>query len=340
MKKILAYLFLLFPLTGWSQLGGDAVYEFLSIPSSARSAALGGSALAINDGDLTLANENPALLTKKTAGNIALEYQNYYAGINLVQAAYARHYKNLGTFSAGVLHYSSGSITKANEEGTQLGTYTASETAFKLTYNRSFDSILHIGATFKPILSSYDAYKSFGLAMDIGLLYTHPKGLFSASLLLRNMGSQISTYNEEYEKLPFEIQAGLAYKLEHAPFRLSLNLHNLETPDLRYQYSNSAEPSNVDSETETTDYSFMDASLRHLIIGIEFVPTPNFFVRGGFNYQRRQELALNDQPGAAGFSWGFGFRIKKLHFSYANARYNYAASTNHFTVTTNLNSYK
>ena len=62
-------------------------------------------------------------------------------------------------------------------------------------------------------------------------------------------------------------------------------------------------------------------------------------LRFGYNFKRRSELALDNKPGLTGFSWGVGFRVKKLHISYGSARYHLAGSSNHFTITTNLSEY-
>jgi hypothetical protein len=340
LRRILFLSVLLFPLLGLCQLGGSYVYEFLSVPISPRSAALGGSAMAINDGDISLAFENPSLLTPSTSGKLAIQYLNYVSDINYGSVSYAKNWNKLGTFGVGLLYYNGGDFQAADENGSITGTFGVSEWALNFAYNKSFDSILSIGAIIKPVFSNLESYKSFGLVMDVGVSYNSKDQLFTAALLLKNMGAQITKYIDESGNVPFDLQVGIATKLAHAPFRFSIVAHHLNKPKLSYQQTNYPEPTNVEQTYEETEsLSFLEETLNHMIIGVEFVPTKSFFLRGGFNYLRRQELKLGDSPGMAGFSWGFGFRIKRFNLSYANARYNQAAASNQFAITTRLSDF-
>jgi len=67
--------------------------------------------------------------------------------------------------------------------------------------------------------------------------------------------------------------------------------------------------------------------------------TKNFFLRAGYNYQRRKELKIPEKRGATGFSFGFGFRIYKFHISYGRAVYHLAGPSNNFSVSMDLNSF-
>ena len=79
--------------------------------------------------------------------------------------------------------------------------------------------------------------------------------------------------------------------------------------------------------------------MRHMVIGGEFIITKNFFLRAGYNYQRRKELKIPEKRGATGFSFGFGFRIYKFHISYGRAVYHLAGPSNNFSVSMDLNSF-
>jgi len=340
LKALISSLLVLSCIIAKGQIGGNYVYSFLSVPVSPRAAALGGSAIAINDGDISLANENPALYSAKTDGKLSLEYINYISDINIGYTSFAKNFKNIGTFAVGMQYLDAGEFTQADENGYKYGTFGASEFALNLSYAKSFDSVFSIGATFKPIFSELEQYKSFGLAMDVGAAYNSKNGLFTASVLFKNMGAQITSYIDETYPVPFEIQAGIATKLEHAPLRFSIVAHNLQKPKLSYTQSNYPEPTNVEVEhDEQESASILQEAMNHMIFGVEFVPTKSFFVRAGYNHLRRQELMIDTKPGPVGFSWGFGFRIAKLHLSYANARYHLAGVSNHFAITTNLNDF-
>ncbi len=345
LKKIATIILVLSaPFILHAQLGGDNVYDFLSIPTSARAAALGGSGMAINDGDITLANDNPALLSKDVSGKFAIEYINYIADVNMGYTSYAKHYDKIGTIGVGLQYLNAGDFTHADEIGNTYGTFSANEFALNLSYAKALDSAFTIGATVKPVYSKLENYNSFGLLMDVGAAYTSKNKLTTASLLFKNMGAQLSSYNGESESVPFDIQLGFATKLAHAPFRFSIVAHSLNNWNLTHENENIVEESNVEGSSGSTneeekDESFLENAMRHMIFGIEFVPSKSFFVRGGLHYQRRQELKLTEKPGAVGFTWGFGFRIKTFHLSYANVRYHTTGVSNQFAITTNFNDF-
>jgi hypothetical protein len=60
---------------------------------------------------------------------------------------------------------------------------------------------------------------------------------------------------------------------------------------------------------EITNEGFGKQFLRHALLGVELLPSPNFSIRAGYNYQRRQELKFDEKVSTVGFSWGFGFKI-------------------------------
>ena len=159
------------------------------------------------------------------------------------------------------------------------------------------------------------------------------------------MGTQFNTFNDNNvkEPLPFEIQAGISKKFKHVPFRLTIDMIQLQNWNLSYNDSiietNTNDNLTDDEKNELNKTSLLNETFRHLVFGGEFVPSKSFMLRFGFNFKRRQELALDNKPGLVGFSWGFGFRVKKFHISYGSARYHLAGSSNHFTVTTNLSEY-
>ena len=108
--------------------------------------------------------------------------------------------------------------------GNITGTFSAAEYAFSLIYSREIDSLFTIGVNFKPVLSHLEKYTSFGFAFDIGAACHNRSNLFSAGIVIKNAGYQITTYaGEPHQKLPFEIQAGVSQRLAYAPLRFSLN---------------------------------------------------------------------------------------------------------------------
>ncbi len=329
-----------------AQIGGNYTYAFLNQTNSARIASLGGKSVAIPDADLNMPFHNPSLLSAGMDNHLVLNYVGYFADINYGYASYARSYESVGNFAVGLHYINYGDFPYADIYGVRNGYFKASEYALNLIYSRKIDSFITVGVNVKPIYTSFESYNSLGIAADLGISYYDPEKLFTAALVLKNAGTQITTYygSAEREKLPFEIQAGLSQKLAHAPFRFSFLFQHLQKWDLQYE-SELNEDNNlgfIEEETITRSQKIEDIGdnlLRHVIFGVEFMPGENFYVSLGYNYQRRQELKISTTPAMTGFSWGFGFRVSKFHFSYGRASYHLAGASNHFSLSTNLSEF-
>ena len=54
------------------------------------------------------------------------------------------------------------------------------------------------------------SYSSFALAFDLSATYVSDNRSFTATLMARNFGTQLKTFNEIEEKLPFELELGIS----------------------------------------------------------------------------------------------------------------------------------
>jgi hypothetical protein len=312
-----------------AQTGGDNIYEFLNLTHSGLVSSLGGTNVSLNSPDLNLAYHNPALLNMSMDKSLALNYVNYFAGINYGLAMYSRSIPGAGNFAAGLTYLNYGSFTEADPSGTITGTFSASEYALSLIYSKEIDSLFSLGINFKPVLSHLEKYTSFGFAFDLGAAYHSRSNLFSAGIVIKNAGLEVTTYaGEARQKLPFEIQAGVSQKLAHAPFRFSLTLRHLEKYDLTYEYSDTTSAKNYFQSSE-----FLENIMRHIVAGIEFIPHKNFYLSAGYNYQRRKELAVESRTSMIGFSWGFGINTSWLNIEFGRAAYHLAGASNNISLT-------
>lgn len=345
-RNHLLLLLLILSSTVLGQTGGDYIFRFLDLPNSARIASLGGKQVSIFDDDLNFVNSNPSLLNGSMSNQLSLNYINYMADINYGSVTYARTIKGYGNFSLGINYFDYGEFTYANELGEQGGNFSASDYTINATYSHPIlDSLFHVGGTIKAINSKYETYNSFGLALDAGITYHNAKHLFTAALVIKNLGVQLNTYYGEtgQEPFPFEIQLGISQKLKYAPFRLSVLVQHLETPNLQYKteqdIKDEIDPLTGEQKKEDKLADFGDNVMRHLVFGLEFLPTKNFHIDIGYNYKRRQELKIADKPGFSGFSYGFGLKLYKFRISYGRARYHLAGASNHFTINVNISEF-
>lgn len=331
----------------YGQVGGTAIYQFLTLPGSAKIASMGGKVISLFEEDLSMTSQNPALLNKSMHHQVVLNYTDYFIDINHGYFSYGISNSEFGNFAAGIQYINYGKFTGTDETGEITGSFGASEYALTFIWSKSLDSTLSFGVTLKPIASYLERYQSYGFVSDWGINYYNRHKLFSASLVLRNLGTQLSTYNKHNrEPLPFEILLGLSHRLQHAPFRFSITAHQLQKPDLNYKTEKDISQQELYfSKPDTSPnrlnafYDVADKSMRHLIFGVEIIPIKNFYLSLGYNYQRRQELKIPERVSTVGFSWGFGLRVYKFIVSYGRATYHVAGSTNHFSLTTNISDF-
>lgn len=312
----------------YSQTGGDNIYEFLNLTHSGLISSLGGTNVSIQGNNLNLAYHNPALLKPGMSKSVVLNYANYFAGINYGLAMYSQSYEGVGNFAAGITYLNYGSFTGSDASGVITGDFGAAEYAFSMIYSRQIDSLFTVGITFKPVLSQLEKYTSFGFAFDFGASWHNYSNLFSAGLVIKNAGYQVTTYaGEPHQKLPFEIQAGASQRLAHAPFRFSLTLRHLEKFDLTYQYHETTSEGSSESSS-----GFTENLMRHAILGIELIPHKNFYISAGYNYQRRKELQVESNVSTVGLSWGFGINTSWLDIEFGRATYHLAGTSTNFSV--------
>lgn len=329
-KKVLNLIFLSIIITPlYSQTGGDNVYEFLNLTHSGLVSSLGGTNVSLEGNNLNMAYHNPALLNSKMNNSLALNYVNYFAGINFGLAMYSHTYPGVGNFAAGMTYLNYGSFTETDASGVITGDFSAAEYAFSLMYSRHIDSLFTIGVNFKPVLSHLENYTSFGFAFDIGASWHNTSNLFSAGMVIRNTGLQLTSYaGEERQKLPFEIQAGISQRLAHAPFRFSLTLRHLEKYDLTHDYT---EPGATVTEKSKSS-EFAENIMRHAVVGVELIPHKNFYFSAGYNYQRRRELQVDSKVSTVGLSWGFGINTSWMDIEFGRATYHLAGSSTHLSL--------
>ncbi len=324
------------------QIGGRSTYQFLDLPNAARVASLGGNVISIQDNDLNLVFHNPSLLNKNMSENFVLNYVNYFSDINFGYVSYAKHIDKYGTFAAGLHYLNYGKFDEADYTGLITGDFTASDYALNLIYAFPIDTNFTIGGNLKTIYSSYYQYFSSGIAIDAGITYNNSKNL-TAAFVIKNLGHQIKPYNKgNYEPLPFDIQLGVSKRLKHAPFRFSVLAQNLTNFKMRYELPQTENITQFDNDTvvkENKAGKFADELGRHLIFGAEFIPVENFFIRLGYNYQRRKEMQLTTRAKLTGFSFGIGLRVSKFHISYGLATYHLAGASHHFSLSTDLSQF-
>ncbi len=331
---------LFFLTVGQAQVGGTSVFSFLNTSTNARQAALGGKILTLVD-DVDQPTWNPSMINSDLDRNLSINYTSYLADISVGSISYAHRFSRYSqTLHTNLTYVNYGTLIQADTEGNETGTFGASDIALTVGYAYQIpNTAIHIGANFKLIHAAIANFSSFGIAGDIGISYYDDAKPYIFSLALRNIGTQITSFNGEREKLPFEISFGASYLLENVPLRWYATLDNLQQWNISV-----ANPSNQTSDLDGTiteeNISFLDNLFRHFSIGAELFPKRAVNLRIGYNFRRGKELQLQNVRTFGGISFGFGLRMNKVKLNYAYSRFHTASNVSTFGIAIDLNSGK
>nr|WP_315163818.1 type IX secretion system protein PorQ [uncultured Flavobacterium sp.] len=335
-KQIFLFLFT-FCTVSYGQIGGKYTYQFLNLVTSPRQAALGGKTITIYDDDVNQVHFNPATINSEMDNHLALNYGSYFKEVSYGTASYAYTYdRHLQTFQAGVNYVNYGSFDGYDENGQSTASFSGSEIALSLGYSYNIpNTTIHIGTSAKLISSTLESYHSLGGAIDLGLLFIVEKNDVNWGLVIRNIGTQFTTYSEVREKLPLEIIFGVSQELENVPIRWHFSLENLQQWDIAFSNPVQTQVS-IDGNETNKKVSFLNNALRHTIFGVELFPKRAFNLRLGYNFRRAEELRILEQRNFSGVSVGFGLKLNKLKFNYSYSRYTLAGNTSLFGLTINF----
>ena len=343
---LLCCLGLLFHALAMGQRGGETVYTFLRLSPSSRITAMGGTQISVRDADPAFAVLNPASLNVAMDKSLTFQYHFLFDGISEGYVGFARHFEKQGiTGHAGIQFIQYGEFREADAYGNLQGTFKANEIALTVGAAKQLGERISAGTNLRFVQSRLESYNSSGLMLDIGGTYSVAEQGITLGLAVRNVGVQLTSYDDITEDMPIDIQLGLSKRLAHLPFRLSITAHSLNTWDLLYDSPLTGPETTVIGEAPKEKSQFsqdLDNAVRHLIFGGEFLlgKQENFHLRLGYNHQRRKELSVSSLRSFAGFSFGLGIRIKQFAIDYGLATYHIAGSTNHIGISTNLERFK
>ena len=303
-KFVLTLISTLFTCMLWAQ-ESQTEYNFLRLPVSAHAAALGGDNITIIEDDPALMFSNPALASSVSDKTIGLSYMNYMSGANYMGASYTKALGEKGTIAGGVQYMNYGKMKEYDQNNTQIGTFNASEIAIEGIFSYELAHNLVGGITAKFINSYIGNYSSMAVGVDLGLNWFEPDYQWSVSLVAKNLGGQIKAYEENYGKMPMDVQVGVSKTFAALPVRISATFVDLTHYDYRF--------------------------INHLNLGADILLSDNIWVGGGYNFRRADEMTIgtNEDSSAhgAGFSVGGGINLERFKLNLAYGKYHAASSS-------------
>ncbi|GAB3956821.1 type IX secretion system protein PorQ [Spirosoma harenae] len=302
-------------LTVAQPLGGQRIFSFLDLPTHARVAALGGQvATAIRpDGSYHL--NNPALADSTPTNQLSISFMPYLAAAKYYTLQYGLPIQSKGKWAAGLQYLSYGQFAMTDPVGNTIGTFTANDYALSLSHART-EGAFTLGATIKAVGSSIEMYSAFGVLADLGVVWRHPKKELTFGLVAKNVGYVLKNYSAIDANLPFDLQAGVTLKPQHAPIRLTLTAHHLQRFDISYNDPNLNVRYDLSGNPIPQTTSVTEKIARHLSVGAELLVHRNVHLLVGYNHQKQQEGKLTTGGAAVGFSFGISVQAKAFQLTY------------------------
>lgn len=292
-----------------AQDGSTSIFQFLRLPTSAHTMALGGYNITLTDDDASLLHQNPALMADASDGALALSLMTYMKGSKAGTASWTSGHGERGTWGVGAQFVGYGSMAETTVEGLETGTFSALDLA--LTGGYAYQLTEHVagGASGKFLYAKYGAYTSVALAVDLGLNYYNEDTELSISAVAANLGGQIKSFADHRESLPFDLRLGFSKRLEGAPFRFSVTLVDL-------------------TRWRSSDYYSTEGKVKrgrilanHFVLGADILLSEQFYASVGMNMRRSYELKAAGGSHGAGLSFGAGLTLKRLKLHAAYAKY-------------------
>lgn len=280
-------------------------YNFLRLPVSAHAAALGGDNISIIEDDESMIFNNPALLSSVSDKTINLNYMNYMSGANTASAAFNRIIKERASVAASAQFIDYGKMKEVDENNVQTGEFSAKDISIAGYFSYMLTDRIAGGITAKFVTSYIGDYNSIAMGIDLGLNYYDPEKEWSVSLVAKNLGGQMKAYDDQYDRMPIDVQLGASKRFAHMPFRLSATLVDLNH----------------------LDYKFIN----HLVMGADIIISPTIWVGVGYNFRRANEMKITEADGSsshgAGLSFGAGINLERFKLNLAYGKYHVSSSS-------------
>lgn len=308
MKKALFVILTAFAflLKATAQNDSQTGYNFLRLPVSAHAAALGGDIISVIDDDEALIFNNPALLSSVTDKSLNLNYMTYMEGAKTASASFNRVVGKRASWAVSGQYLDYGSMKETDENNVELGEFSAKDISLAGYFSYLLTDRVSGGITAKFISSYIADYNSIAVGVDLGLNYYDPDREWSLSFVLKNLGGELKAYDEDYNRMPFDMQIGVSKQFANMPLRLHATLVDLNHPHYKF--------------------------INHAVIGADALLSDNFWIGLGYNFRRANEMKIASSDGkssshGAGLSLGAGLTLNRFKAAVSWGKYHVSSSS-------------
>ena len=195
-------------------------------------------------------------------------------------------------------------MKETDEYNRETGSFSAQDVALSGTFAYTLASKWVGGITAKMVYSSLGSYTSLAMGVDLGLNYYDPDHEWSISPVARNLGGELKAYDEDFGKMPLDVEVGVSKTLAMAPLRFSATLVDMTHYD--YRFAN------------------------HLCLGADLLLSESIWIGAGYNFRRADEMKIQSSDSqsshGAGLSLGAGVNLERFKLNVAYGKYHVSSS--------------
>jgi hypothetical protein len=284
----------------------QTAFNFLRLPTSAHAAALGGENITLTDDDASMVFHNPSLLNFVSDRTLGLNMMTYMQGSVTGSASYSQFIGDRGSWGIQGRFINYGEMKQTSINNEETGTFHANDFAIGGTFAYGLTEHITGGVTAKIVASYIGQYNAMGAAIDLGLNYFDENHNWSIGAVARNLGGQLKAYDDNFERMPLDVQLGISKRLASSPLRFSATLVRLN--DWEYGIG------------------------KHLVLGADLLLSDQFYIAAGYNAMRASEMKIsageNDESShGAALSIGAGMTLDRMQLHVAYGKYHVSSTS-------------
>ena len=265
---------------------GTTGATFLKLGVGSRPVAMGEAYVAVAD-DVNALYWNPAGLAGIKDRQVSFVHTEWIQSIRYEYLGYCQPLLGGVLGASGTFLWIDGIERRSADTLTPEGWIVARDLAATVSYGKTLQEKLDLGATLKIIYQQLDDKSATGVAFDLGVLYKLGKEKWTLGAALQNLGYE-SAFISEASSLPMNLKMGVSNKYLDDKLTVAGDFN----------------------------YGIMD-SVWSVGGGIDWWVHPMFAVRGGYKYNS----AISSLGPLAGLTVGAGFKINVLNIDYAFVPY-------------------
>ncbi len=206
---------------------GTTGAAFLEIGVGAKSAAMGEANTAWAD-DVYGMHFNPAGIATVRKQEVGFAHNTLFLDMDYNYLGYVHPLGEASTLAVNGIYVDLGALERreiiaGGGPSAILGSASAYDLSFSLTYARTLSEVIDLGGTVKVIHETLDNYSASAVAVDLGAMWRPPVEGLTVGLSVLNFGSNLK-FVTAGDELPITVRVGAGYRAVNGRWGLNTDV--------------------------------------------------------------------------------------------------------------------